>query len=732
MNKDTIAERYEVVKRSEDGFVCRTIVKDLKAHGKLRTILSVSQRSLGNPNVIEWFNSQSALFSGISSDYVVDFIDRHATGEIMDSPTLVIEEPGTTLADLMTKGAIQPAAALGIVTKVLMGVHELHELGFLHLDIRPETIGVNSTASEVKLLSLGNCTPMSSDAMTLAPNSKYAAPECYIPDARMDRNTDIYSVGFLFYELLCGKEAFSEQFASIVKTQSNSERKTKWTNWHVSDKEASSLNALIGTVDEKTADCVHKMIDKAVENRFSSASTVINELKFLNGGSSAIGVTGEFNTKAKKRRSGATTGFFGGKYKWWKVTSASFAGIATIGLAATLFLFNPLKPKVTFTGEELEALVTTVKSQRRVVDALALNSETDAVNADVLYNHGFDAYDRKDHATMYTRLQESQILYGSLIDKVAPVAMADAVNQLRSLQSSAKHLDVEGLTYLPELSAEYESMEDLEKKYTSYSASISAVSNGILVNNRLVEIGSSKEEIENAFSECKDYSMACERSWYEDEALRTTSLAPFELDKMEVTVAEFKKYIDASSVITEVENRNASAIVDDPDNELTRIMANGLNWKNAYKSTDGDLPVVHITQSDAIGFCKAGGKRLPTEAEWEYSARGHQRLVYPWGNEWDESKLYWAGSDIEDIPLPAGSFLASSKGFHDLAGSVSEWTSSTDASGNRVYLKGASRFESNVANIRAAVRRVVTADYSGEDVGFRCATDLDAWPLIDN
>jgi len=120
---------------------------------------------------------------------------------------------------------------------------------------------------------------------------------------------------------------------------------------------------------------------------------------------------------------------------------------------------------------------------------------------------------------------------------------------------------------------------------------------------------------------------------------------------------------------------------------------------------------------------------LPTEAEWELSASGYDRMIYPWGNQWDDQKLYWGGTETGDYLLPVGSFRQSNQGFYDLAGSVSEWTSTADESGNYGLIKGASRYENNIANIRSAVRRIAATDYSGEDVGFRCAKSLDEWPM---
>jgi formylglycine-generating enzyme required for sulfatase activity len=117
----------------------------------------------------------------------------------------------------------------------------------------------------------------------------------------------------------------------------------------------------------------------------------------------------------------------------------------------------------------------------------------------------------------------------------------------------------------------------------------------------------------------------------------------------------------------------------------------GADWKHPQgpgsniKGKD-DHPVVHISWYDAIAYCKWSGKRLPTEAEWEWAARGGlKNHIYPWGNEsltsgksktnsWDGS-FPWQNKKNDGYirTAPVRKFPANGYGLFDIAGNVWEW-----------------------------------------------------------
>jgi formylglycine-generating enzyme required for sulfatase activity len=169
-----------------------------------------------------------------------------------------------------------------------------------------------------------------------------------------------------------------------------------------------------------------------------------------------------------------------------------------------------------------------------------------------------------------------------------------------------------------------------------------------------------------------------------------------------------------------------------------------------------DLPRESVTWFEATAFCESRAARLPSEAEWEYAARGPDGWLYPWGNAFDGSSLNacdkdcayrWADRSVDDgydFTAPVGSYSkgVSWVGALDMSGNVTEWTSSIlkpypynpadgrEASGgqdrsSRRVLRGGSWLGSQV-DMRATFRNTAYPTTSGENIGFRCVRSYDS------
>ena len=135
--------------------------------------------------------------------------------------------------------------------------------------------------------------------------------------------------------------------------------------------------------------------------------------------------------------------------------------------------------------------------------------------------------------------------------------------------------------------------------------------------------------------------------------IHTVILDGFYMDIHEVTVGQFKHFVNQSGY-----NYN--------------------RWNEVAQYSPGDnYPMVMVSWNDAVAYAEWAGKRLPTEAEWEYAARGGlvgQR--YPWGHEITHDNANYSGTggiDQWDKCSPVGSFSANGYGLYDMTGNVWEW-----------------------------------------------------------
>lgn len=130
-----------------------------------------------------------------------------------------------------------------------------------------------------------------------------------------------------------------------------------------------------------------------------------------------------------------------------------------------------------------------------------------------------------------------------------------------------------------------------------------------------------------------------------------------------VTVQDF--FLDA----TEVTNEDYQRFVSEKNYKPPP------HWKNAaYPPGTARLPVINVSWLDAKAYAEWAGKRLPTEAEWEYAARGATATLYPWGNDWSSKYANLRESDHK-APVAVGSYQEGRSwcGAVDMVGNISEW-----------------------------------------------------------
>ena len=211
-----------------------------------------------------------------------------------------------------------------------------------------------------------------------------------------------------------------------------------------------------------------------------------------------------------------------------------------------------------------------------------------------------------------------------------------------------------------------------------------------------------------------EFLMGSDRHYPEEAPAHRVRVDGFWIDRYAVTNADFERFVDATGYLTLAEQtpdakdypgakpellKPASVVFEKPDypditNPYTwwRYVL-GANWRHPrgpQSSIDGleDHPVVHVAYQDAQEYAHWRGKELPTEAEWEFAARGGlDGSEFAWGAEFTPAGKYmantWQGvfptenhaSDGFEWTAPVGSFPPNGYGLYDMIGNVWEWTS---------------------------------------------------------
>ena len=237
--------------------------------------------------------------------------------------------------------------------------------------------------------------------------------------------------------------------------------------------------------------------------------------------------------------------------------------------------------------------------------------------------------------------------------------------------------------------------------------------------------------------------------------VREFTLSPFAIDTYPVTNADFAHFIAATNYLTDSERFGWSFVFwlhIDPEHFESLVADTvatapwwckvpGATWRtpegpNSDISSRANHPVVHVSWNDAAAYAAWANRTLPTEAQWEYAARGGlTQKLYPWGDELTPNGQHLCNIWQGDFPhqdlaedgfagtCPVDAFPPNLFGLYSITGNTWEWTADCfSPSGQARVMKGGSFLchASYCNRYRVAARTANTVESAASNVGFRC------------
>jgi len=602
-----------------------------------------------DPHASERFRREAQAAARLKHPNAVSIYDFGVSREGFQYLVMELIE-GRSLREVSRQqGTLDPALAAEVTSQVCAALDEAHRQHIVHRDIKPDNIILHSSGSglRVKVLDFGIAKLRDDTASHLTQTGSvmgtphYMSPEQCLGE-ELDNRADIYSVGVVLYELLCGRVPFDSPISTAVVVQ------------HV-NQQPPSLGTLNPAISPQMEAAVLKALEKRREARPQTAGAYAREV------AAAFGRTA------------------GGYEKPW----ASHAA-------------QPIAPvsddERTIDKHSPTSVPAPSRASQEMPPTVNLASVSGATGpATVTHGRATGAGGAVSTATLKRATAQK---YAIVVLSLAVVGVLIALLSWRALRP-----DVTNKNSQPQASPDGVNVVSDNPRGASSNTNKSTPRENTTPPEGMT------------FVPGATFTMGSNDGDVDSRPPHSVTVKPFFIDINEVTCAEYKKFVDETGHYP-------------PQ-----------TWKDrTYPPGTARYPVTGVTWADADAYARSVGKRLPTEAEWEFAARGPNGLRYPWGNSW---KAGCANADREGKAQQGMTNVGthdcgSPFGAEDMIGNAWEWTATDWAAypgghlqyrpkGGEKVIRGGSWQSAQ----KVAATSVFRAGFlgAGGETGFRCAKD---------
>jgi len=262
--------KYEIVERLGRGgqaIVYKGYDAMLDRHVAIKHIPA---QLAADPKFVERFTREAQILARLGSEEPA-IVTIHDVVEEQRGLFIVMEYLGGHSLETVienTRGPSEVKATLQVLWRLAAGLHAVHSAGIIHRDLKPGNI-IICEGLRVKITDFGVAASLTGQTSMVLGTTKYMAPELFEGGRKVDGRADMYSLGFIAYEMLAGRPKFDEIFADVVRDRHS--EALRWMKWHgnagVSAPPLAEVNPV---VPRGLSDIVARMMAKDPDERFES------------------------------------------------------------------------------------------------------------------------------------------------------------------------------------------------------------------------------------------------------------------------------------------------------------------------------------------------------------------------------------------------------------------------------------------------------------------------------